>query len=146
MKTKTIYIFFIISLFWNCSENKEQLVKDRMHYYDSQIVTMNASAISQIYSEDGMMLDPNGKVIQKGRKSIKNFLKTFQNMKVLHNNSVSEKIEIKGDSAFQSGMYTQVAVVDQDTFNISGKFVAKWCWDQKGNLLLKEMQTIPYMK
>jgi hypothetical protein len=99
-------------------------VESVMHKYDSLLKTMNADAISKMFTPDGKLGD-----VAQGRDSIKKFLSSFVNVKVLSQNSNTKAIELKNNSATQTGMYFQSAVVDgKDTLHLKGNYTVNWKW------------------
>lgn len=78
-----------------------------MQKYDSLLKTMNAEAISEIFTSDGRVGD-----VAQERHAIKNFLSSFVNVKELSQRSGTSSIELKGNSPIQTGMYFQTAVID----------------------------------
>ena len=87
------------------------------------------------------MFTPDGKLgdIARGRDSIKKFLLSFVNVKFLSQHS-TKFIELKGDSATQTGTFLQCYVVNEkDTSCVKGSFKIKWRWLKGEGWKIKEM-------
>ena len=110
-----------------------------MQHYDQLIKKMDADSIALLYTEDGELGD-----VAKGRDSIRHFLATFKNVKVLSQVSKTTSIKITSDNALQKGNYIQTVVVDnKDTITVKGEYTANWFWVNKKQLLIKKMATKP---
>jgi len=136
---KTIYLFLICAVvIYSCqSQAKQQAVKQAMATYDRLIKKMDADSIALMYTTDGDL-----GIIAHGRDSIRKFLSTFTNVKVLSASSSSENIKIKDDTAVQSGRYEQVALVNNsDTVRPTGSYEAKWVWIKNEGWKIRRMIT-----
>ena len=136
-------LFLLLSclvVFSSCDDrDKKEEIKQALANYDRLIKKMDADSIAQMYTADGDLGD-----IAHGRDSIKKFLSTFVNVKVLSVHSSSEKIEIKEDTAIQNGRYDRVAVVNsKDTVRPAGTFIAKWVWKINEGWNIQRMTTTP---
>lgn len=120
------------------SHSKKE-VEASMQQYDSLLKSMNADAISRMFTPGGKL----GNVAQ-GRDSIRKFLSHFTNMKVLSQTSDTRSIELKGDSATQTGMYLQTTVVDEkDTVHLKGSYETKWKWLNGEGWRIEKITTEP---
>jgi len=119
--------------------HRQQEVQDAMQHYDHLIQQMDADSIALLYTEDG---DLGG--IAHGRDSIRRFLSSFNNVKVLEVTSSTDSLAMTGDTAFQSGHYKQSGVINgKDTFHVSGSYHAQWVWIKKEEgWRIKKMTTI----
>lgn len=100
---------------------------------------MNADSIAAVYDIHGEL----GNIAQ-GRDSIRKFLETFKNIRMLSQASTSDFVEIMGDSAQQRGSYSQVDVVDdRDTISVRGTYIALWKWNDREGWRIKRMETTP---
>jgi len=136
-----ILVSIIIALLCSSCDKKFNSadVETAMKRYDRLVKKMDADSIALSYTKDGEL---GG--IAKGRDSIRNFLATFRNVKVLSQVSQTSSIKITGDSALQKGNYIQVVVVDnKDTVTVKGEYTANWIWINKKELLIKKMDTKP---
>ena len=89
-------------------------MEQAMKNYDHLIMGMNADSIAAIYAPDGEL----GK-IARGRDSIRNFLNTFKNFRVLSQSSETNSISLDQDSALQKGIYRQTVVIpSKDTVTV----------------------------
>lgn len=124
---KTLTAFFIPAIIGviSCHHRHTRAeVEASMHQYDSLLQTMNANAVSKMFAPDGKLGD-----VAQGRDSIKNFLSGFTNVKVISQNSDTKSIELKGDSATQTGKYFQTDVINgKDTVRLKGNYITKWKW------------------
>ena len=120
--------------------HRQQEVQDAMQHYDHLIQQMDADSIALLYTADG---DLGG--IAQGRDSIRRFLSSFKNVKVLEVTSTTDSLAMTGDTAFQSGHYKQSGVINEkDTFHVSGSYHAQWVWIKKeGGWRIKRMTTQP---
>jgi len=137
---KPIYLFLVcVVVFYSCqNQAKKKEIKQALATYDRLIKKMDADSIALMYTTDGDL-----GIIAHGRDSIKRFLSTFTNVRVLSASSSSENIEIKEDTAMQSGRYDQVALVNNsDTVHPTGSYEAKWIWIKNEGWKIKRMTTI----
>jgi ketosteroid isomerase-like protein len=120
--------------------HRQQEVQDAMQHYDALIQKMDADSIASLYTTDG---DLGG--IAYGRDSIRRFLASFKNVRILEVNSSTDSMVMTGDTAFQSGHYKQSGVINEkDTFHVTGSYHAQWVWikEEKG-WRIKQMTTKP---
>ena len=109
-----------------------------MQQYDHYILNLDADSISLLFTSDGQLGD-----MATGRDSIKKFLSSFKNVKVLSQSSVTQSIDIINDTAIQKGTYTQSDLVSgKDTMHVKGEFTAQWQW-MNNNWYIKKMTTKP---
>ena len=114
--TILIGLTFLIS----CSPDRTKEIEKAMKTYDNLVLTMDADAISDTYTVDGKLDD----IV--GRDSIRKFLKTFVDVKVLDYQSQTKSITFDGNTATQEGDYRQKVVVKEDTLNLKGKYLTTW--------------------
>ena len=120
------------------SKTKEG-VEQAMKTYDRLILGMSADSISMIYAPDGEL-----GTMARGRDSIRNFLNTFKNFRVLSQSSETVNIAIDKDSAFQTGTYRQTVIIpSRDTVSVKGNFTALWIWTGASGWLIRRMETKP---
>ena len=114
-------------------------VEKAMQQYNHLIKKMDVDSIALLYSPGGDL-----GTIAHGRDSIKNFLLAFKNFEVLSQSSVTNSIDIKRDSAIQTGTYIQIAITPKkDTITVKGEFTATWQWIPHNGLHIKRMMTKP---
>lgn len=120
--------------------HRQQEVQDAMQHYDQLIKKMDADSIALLYTADG---DLGG--IAQGRDSIRRFLSSFKNVRILEVTSTTDSLAMTGDTAFQSGHYKQSGVMNKkDTFHVSGGYHAQWVWIKKEEgWRIKKMSTQP---
>jgi hypothetical protein len=98
---------------------------------------MNADSICLIYTPDGEL-----GAMAKGRDSIRSFLNTFKNFRVLSQSSETKEISIEHDSAFQTGVYRQTVIIpSKDTVTVNGSFKVLWIWSGASSWLIRRIET-----
>jgi hypothetical protein len=121
------------------SKKNEKGVELAMKQYDHLILKLDADSIALLYAPDGDLGN-----IAHGRDSIRNFLLTFKNLKVLSQTSNTTFLKFSGDTALQKGTYQQTVVVAaKDTVNVKGEYTATWIWIPKSGWHIKHMETKP---
>jgi hypothetical protein len=133
-------VMFLCMLMLLACADRRPAVEAAMRKYDRYILQVNADSIASCFAPDGRL----GKLA--GRDSIRAFLKTFNDVKVLEQGSTSKTIVMDGDNAKQEGHYRQKAIVEGDTIVGTGKYTASWVWDEQAGWLLKNMETFPDKK
>jgi hypothetical protein len=133
----TVLMVYTLSCF---AQNRTNVgVEQAMQKYDQLIMGMNADSICMIYALNGEL-----GVMAKGRDSIRNFLNTFKNFRVLSQSSESKKISMAEDSAYQTGTYRQTVIIpSNDTVTVKGSFKILWIWSGAGGWLIRRMETQP---
>ena len=122
----------------NCKhEHSKTEIETAMQQYDHLIQKMDADSIALLFTPDGNLGD-----IAKGQDSIRKFLASFKNVKVISTKSITKTIELSGDSSIQKGTYQQVDIIDgKDTVRVKGEFTAKWLWTDQKAWRIKKMTT-----
>lgn len=140
MKCMRFFLLTIITStgLFSCSHNhNKNEIETAMRLYDHLILKMDADSIAWLYTPDGNLGD-----IAQGRDSIRKFLSTFKNVRVLSQSSETSSIEITGDSSVQKGRYRQVVLVPgKDTIRVKGEFTANWLWNASDGWHIKHMAT-----
>src|SRR5258706_6497766 len=100
MRYNVLFILLVMLFLFSCTETNysKSSVASSMQEYDRLIKKMDADSISLLYTPDGEL-----GTIAHGRDSIRNFLSTFKNVKVLSQFSTSDSINIIADTAYQKG-------------------------------------------
>jgi hypothetical protein len=110
-----------------------------MQQYDKLLQKMDADSISKMFTQNGQLGD-----IASGRDSIKRFLSSFENVKVLAVSSSTASIELNSDTALQKGMYYQTAVINQtDTARLKGEYTTSWQWVPGEGWRIRKITTKP---
>jgi ketosteroid isomerase-like protein len=110
-----------------------------MKQYDHLIKKMDADSIALLYTPDG---DLGG--IARGRDSIKKFLSTFKNIRVLSQASTTKSIEVHGDTSIQKGTYRQIVLMhEKDTVKVNSEYITTWLWMPQDGWHIKRMITKP---
>ena len=141
LTSKSFLVFIVISFIFllscNGTKHSRSGVESAMKYYDHLILKLDADSISLLYTPDG-----NLGSIAIGRDSIKKFLSSFKNVRVLSQSSTMGYIDIVRDTAIQKGTYTQTDIVsDKDTVRVKGEYSARWQWIPKQGWHIKQMTT-----
>lgn len=138
---RNYFYLTIMTLLISCvtSKKNEKGVELAMKQYDHLILKLDADSIALLYAPDGDLGN-----IAHGRDSIRNFLLTFKNLKVLSQTSNTTFLKFSGDTALQKGTYQQTVVVAaKDTVNVKGEYTATWIWIPKSGWHIKHMETKP---
>jgi hypothetical protein len=85
---------FIFLLSCNTARYSKSEIDSAMKHYDNLILKSDADSISLLYTPDGNLGD-----ITIGRDSIKKFLSSFKNVRVLSQSSTTKSIRIIRDIA-----------------------------------------------
>ena len=130
-----------VSVCWLFSCNTKAHTKDEiesaMQQYDRLIQKMDTDSIALLYTEDGDM-----GAMAHGRDSIRKFLATFKNFKVLSQSSTSQSVNISGDSSLQKGTYQQIVITPaKDTLTVKGEYKTTWLWMHDNSWHIKRMET-----
>jgi ketosteroid isomerase-like protein len=119
------------------SEHNKKGVEAAMKHYDQLILLSDADSIALSYTPDGNLGD-----VAIGRDSIKKFLSSFKNIRVLTQSSATDSIKITKDTAIQYGKYYQSDLISgKDTVYVKGEFTAKWLWTKDKRWQIKEIHT-----
>lgn len=124
MKLNNIFLFACLILL-SCAADPKEEITEALHKYDNLLLKMNADSIAGIYAVDGTM----GTIV--GRDSIRNFLATFVDVKMMEQKSTSDLITMQGDTAIQTGSYIQKVIVKSDTLILKGQYSATWIKQDK---------------
>jgi len=120
-------------------EHRESEIELAMQRYDHLILKLDADSIAMLYTSDGNLGD-----IAVGRDSIRKFLSSFKNVRVLSQASVTDSINIIRDTALQKGSYVQTDVVaSKDTVTVKGTYFVRWQWINNEGWRIKQMTTRP---
>ena len=145
MLSPTRILFFIhlagFFLVTSCTRSlhNEAGVKSAMKNYDQLILKLDADSISILFTADGNLGN-----VAKGRDSIKKFLASFKNIRVLSQFSTTDSIHIVGDTAVQKGKYSQTDLLsEKDTVKLKGEYTTRWEWIANEGWRIKKMETNP---
>jgi hypothetical protein len=125
----------------SCTDSRKSKsgVESAMKRYDNLILKTDADSISMLFAPDGNLGN-----IAFGRDSIKKFLLSIKNIRVLSQSSVVSTIDLAGNYAFQKGTYNQTALIsEKDTVKVKGEFTAKWQWISHNGWFINQMITKP---
>ncbi|NVO12309.1 MAG: hypothetical protein HXX16_20295 [Bacteroidales bacterium] len=141
-KKNLSFLFFItFVLMISCIDSRKSKlgVELAMKRYDNLILKLDADSISMSFTPDGNLGN-----IAIGRDSIKKFLLSFKNIRVLSQASITSTLDLVGDSATQKGIYYQTALVsEKDTVKVKGEYTANWQWITYKGWFIKRMITKP---
>jgi ketosteroid isomerase-like protein len=136
---KFVIIFNLILLGSCSSRHSIQEIEAALNNYDRLIQKTDADSLALLYTEDGQLSN-----IAHGRDSIRKFFFTLKDIKILSHSSLTESVEINGNSAVQKGTYFQEAVAPPaDTLKMRGLFMVNWEWVKGHGWLIKQMDTKP---
>jgi len=133
--TKGVILVGLVFLI-SCNPDRTIEIEKAMKTYDNLILRMDADSIAETYTVDGKL----DNII--GRDSIRRFLKTFVDVKVLDYQSWTKSIIFVGDTAKQEGDYQQKVVVNHDTLNLKGQYWTTWIRDKR-KWYIQKMTTSP---
>ncbi len=134
-----LFIAIIMLLACNAEKHNKKNVELAMQRYNHLILQLDADSIALLFTPNGNLGD-----IAVGRDSIKKFLSSFKDIKVLSQNSSTTSIIIKGDSAIQKGLYQQSDIIaKKDTMYVKGEYTALWQWLPQQGWRIKKMVTKP---
>ena len=126
----------------SCGNKDEKGVISSLQRYDRYLLTLDADSVASIFAENGE-LGQEGQPSITGRETIRDYMKSFTNIKIYENRSESESIEFSGDSAVQKGKFHQRLSFHSDTVQGSGEFNAVWVKGKDNEWLLRKMMTKP---
>ena len=132
-------IFFLFSCISTRHNKNKAGVESAMKKYDNLIFKLDTDSISLLFT-------PNGNLgnIAIGRDSIKRFLSSFKNIRVLSQSSTTSSVIISGDSAIQKGSYIQTDLIaEKDTIKVKGDYETVWQWLRQKGWLIKKITTNP---
>ncbi|MGC4036177.1 MAG: nuclear transport factor 2 family protein [Chitinophagaceae bacterium] len=135
-----LFVFICSLLLLGChSEHNKTGVEKAMKTYDRLILKKDADSLAGLFLPDGKLGE-----MATGRDAIKKFLSSFNNVVVLSQNSLTRSIEINGDTATQTGGYTQVDVINnKDTIRVKGDYAIHWQWVKTSGWLISSISTTP---
>ena len=131
----------LVVLLYSCSASSrnEAGVQNSMKYYDHLIEKLDADSIALLYTPQGRL-----GTLAVGRDSIRKFLFSFKNVKVLSQKSTTTSIKLYSDSAIQKGNYIQTDILsEKDTIVVKGEYTAHWLWIKKEGWRINFMETKP---
>lgn len=133
--------FTTIIVLFSCTNTQHSIsgIESAMKRYDNLILKLDADSISMLYAPDGNLGN-----IAIGRDSIKKFLSSFKNVRVLSQSSITKSINLVGDSAVQKGTYDQTDIIsNKDTVKVKGEYTANWQWISGKGWFISRMMTKP---
>ncbi|HEU4995353.1 MAG TPA: nuclear transport factor 2 family protein [Gemmatimonadaceae bacterium] len=117
-------------------------VREALQHYNALVERMAHDSIAALYTADGR-LDAPGRAPIVGPAAIRDFLHQFAEFRVIFQRMTSDSIEIRGDTALQSGRWWQrVRVPRGDMVAVGGAFTAEWRRDH-GGWRLFQMNAMP---
>ena len=132
-------ILAIVVMLCSCKERKhdQSEIESAMKYYDHLVLKLDADSISRLYTEDGNLGD-----VAIGRDAIKDFLSSFNDVKVLSQVSTTTSIVITADTAIQKGEYVQSDLIGgKETVQVTGEYTTRWQWTKDEGWRIKKMYT-----
>jgi ketosteroid isomerase-like protein len=120
----------------------ERQIQMALQRYSNLIVAMDARAISEMYSPDGVLERSSGPL--QGREAIRDALSSTGGVRVISNDMYLLYMSYNGPAVVQTGEFKQAArMPDGKTVNITGRFEATWIRSARGEWWIKRMVTRP---
>ena len=102
---------------------------------------MKADSISNLFTADAEIGHGDNRPI-RGRDSIRAFLVSFKNIRVIENRDDILSVSMRGDSATVNGTYAQSVIVSRkDTVRVVGTFTAEMLQGKNKSWLICKMRT-----
>lgn len=121
----------------------EQKLVLELANYGEALRRMDYDQVANFFVESGEVTHSGGEPV-RGRESIRKFLKSFAEFKVLEYAIQAESIVVEGSAAKQTGFFSQTVVIPNgNTVRIRGRFEASWIQSSNGQWNLARMQTAP---
>lgn len=113
--------------------NDENLIKKAADYFSASYVKGDYHAMANTYTEDAVLMSPGQDMIY-GREAIYQFWSKDTAYHQVFHRSVSDKLEIIGELAFDNGFwYSQANYSGKERPLFSGKYLIIWKKDKNGN-------------
>lgn len=123
-----LLFFCVTGIFLSCqqkSRDKQAEVMSIMKQYERYVLEMQMDSLVSLFSADGETGQEGTKLIQ-GKDSIRSFLASFTNVKVLEHSNPIDYVAFEKDTGIVTGRYSQTALINEhDTVHVKGKFTAK---------------------
>ncbi|HUI30488.1 MAG TPA: nuclear transport factor 2 family protein [Candidatus Acidoferrales bacterium] len=129
-----------------CSASKSAAdavrLKGALQRYQDLILHMDNDGIADLFAEQGELDNPGESPIQ-GRESIRKFLKSFTEYKVVEESLDADSTAVAGASATQIVRYHQkVTVPSGKTVEVSGRMKINWI-EKGGRWLILREESLP---
>ena len=119
---------------------ERQLVVELAHYEEA-LSRMDYDQVANFFVESGEVTHSGGEPV-RGRESIRKFLKSFAEFKVLEYAIQAESTVVEGATAKQTGFFSQTVVIPNGhTVRIRGVFEASWIQGSNGRWNLARIHT-----
>ncbi len=120
-------------------------LEEALQNYQDMVLHMNNGGIANLFAEQGELINPGGAPI-RGRESIRKFLNSFTEYKVIEENLQADSTVIIGASAMQIVHYHQkVTIPSGKTIDVSGWFKIDWV-AENGRWLIRREENLPAQK
>ncbi len=114
-----------------------------LNHYGRLVRTMASDSIAALFTADGELAGEAQPTVT-GPDSIRAFLHTFDQYRVLAATMVVDSSRVTGDTGIQHGRYAQrVRLPDGDTVEVGGRFTAEWVAGPAGAWRIRRMGTAP---
>ncbi|HEY1848341.1 MAG TPA: DUF4440 domain-containing protein, partial [Opitutaceae bacterium] len=101
-------------------------VQSWLRRYSDLMLAMDTQALSAMFAPDGLLANPKRPPV-RGPEAIKKFLDGFADFKVLSNEDTAATTVVDGDTAEQTGTYSQkVRSPDGQVFDTKGRLEVEW--------------------
>lgn len=120
----------------------ERQLEVALQRYSNLIVAMDARAIADMYSPDGVLERSSGPL--QGREAIRDALSQTNGVRVLSNDMNMLYMSYNGPAVIQTGEFKQSArTPDGKTIAVTGRFEVTWIKSGRGEWWIKRMVTRP---
>ncbi len=120
----------------------QQQVVAQLAKYEDAIRRMAYDEVAALYAVNGEVAH-NHDIPVKGRETIRQYLASFSDYKVLANRIQAQATEVSGNVAHQVGVYAQHVITPaNETLHVSGRFRAFWQRLDNGNWQIIRMHTM----
>jgi ketosteroid isomerase-like protein len=124
-------------------ELDQTAVQARLQRYSELMLGMNTRGLSQMFAPDGVLANPKRPPV-RGPETIRKFLDEYKDYKVLSNVITAATTVVDGDTAEQTGTYSQkVRTPDGQVFEAKGRIEVDWIRSGSGQWLITELETFP---
>jgi len=139
--TKSFYLAtFVLAYVYSC-QHSTATPQATIKRYERFVLEMKPDSISNLFTTDAEIGHENQRPV-RGRDSIRAFLSSFKNVRVIENRDDISAVSMRGDSATVNGTYKQAVIVsEKDTVRVSGSFSAEMLRDKNKTWLIRKMRT-----
>jgi uncharacterized protein (TIGR02246 family) len=123
-------ILLVTSVAWAADD--EQAIRDALAQFVANINAGNAAPVAALYTEDAIMLPPDGTRVE-GRAKIHEVLQGFVDAKTAYSHIDLTDVGVDGDLAWNAGTYEAQFVTEKgEPATEKGTYIAVWRRDADG--------------